>query len=159
MAGIRFPFLTYKHFTIDSMSYKSVLLAGIMLFVLLCCKKESVKSIPTISIGLISKVTSNSADCSGEIISDGGSAILSRGICWSAEENPTTSGNKTESGKGIGGFTSSLTGLEGGKIYYIKAYAVNSVGTAYSGQITLTTLSPAETKPLLFGLSWGGVVP
>ena len=87
----------------------------------------------------VSAITSNSATSGGSITSDGGSAITARGVCWSASQNPTIADNKTSNGTGAGSFTSSLTGLTPGATYYIRAYATNSIGTAYGNQVTTTT--------------------
>ena len=43
-------------------------------------------------------------------------------------------------GSGTGTYTSSLTGLTANTLYYVRAYATNSVGTAYGNQVTFTTL-------------------
>ena len=52
---------------------------------------------------------------------------------------PTTSDSKTNEGGGIGAFTSNLTGLRRGTIYYVRAYATNSAGTAYGEEKVLIT--------------------
>jgi hypothetical protein len=56
--------------------------------------------------------------------------------------NPTITDNKTNDGSGPGSFISSIAGLTSGATYYIRAYATNSVGTAYGNQITVVTLVP-----------------
>jgi hypothetical protein len=40
---------------------------------------------------------------------------------------------------GAGSFTSSITGLSPGTIYHVRAYATNSVGTAYGSDLSFTT--------------------
>ena len=93
----------------------------------------------------VSAITSNSATSGGSITSDGGSAITARGVCWSTSQNPTIADNKTSNGTGAGSFTSSLTGLTSGATYYIRAYATNSMGTAYGNQVTTTTTAALPT--------------
>ncbi len=95
----------------------------------------------------ISDTTYTSAVCGGNISSDGGSPITSRGVCWSTTENPTISSNKTINGSGTGLFTSNITGLTAGTTYYVRAYATNGVGTAYGNQQNFTT--PAYSLPTL----------
>ncbi|MCX6219519.1 MAG: hypothetical protein NTZ69_00845 [Bacteroidia bacterium] len=128
----------------------SVLLAGLTLALLICCKKDGTKTTPTpnptvtiaaITIAAATNITATTATSGGEVTSDGGATVTSRGVCWSAIQNPTTSDSKTSNSTGTGSFTSSLTGLSPGATYYLKAYAINSVGTAYSSQATLTTLA------------------
>ena len=83
-------------------------------------------------------ITSTNATSGGNITSDGGAAVTARGVCWSTAQNPTISDNKTSDGTGTGSFSSSLTGLSAGTIYYVRAYASNSVGTNYGTQISFT---------------------
>lgn len=75
----------------------------------------------------------------GTVTSDGGSAITSRGVCWSLTANPTISGSKTSDGTGTGSFISNITGLTANTTYHVRAYATNSTGTAYGADRTFTT--------------------
>ncbi len=75
----------------------------------------------------------------GNITNDGGSAVTVRGVCWSTSANPTISGNKTINGAGTGSFTSEIAGLAPNTRYHVRAYATNSVGTAYGTDRTFTT--------------------
>ena len=95
--------------------------------------------LPTVATDTASNITSTSATCGGNVTSNGGAAVTARGVCWSLSQNPTVSGNHTNDGTGIGGFTSSLTGLTSGTTYYVRAFATNSVGTAYGNQVVFTT--------------------
>jgi len=92
---------------------------------------------PVIITAAATNITQTTATCGGNIISDGGAAITSRGICWSTNQNPTTANNKTNDGTGIGSFTSSLTGLTAGTTYYLRAYSINSSGTAYGNEVII----------------------
>jgi len=47
-------------------------------------------SLPVIATRAISEITSTSAVCGGNISSDGGAAVTTRGVCWSTSQNPTT---------------------------------------------------------------------
>jgi len=126
--------------------YFSVVIVSLLLTMTLGCKKEVPKVVPSISTTTPTNITSSTADCGGVISADGGAPIASRGVCWSLNQSPTTSDNKTTDGKGIGSFTSSIIGLSPGSTYYVRAYATNSIGTAYGSQATITTTS---TVPLL----------
>lgn len=103
----------------------------------------------TLSIVTTADVTNialTTATSGGNISSDGGSAILQRGVCWSTATNPTIDDNKTLDGTGTGSFVSSITGLTASTLYYLRAYATNSVGTAYGAEIGFTT-ALANTSP------------
>lgn len=105
------------------------------------CKKEELKVAPTVTITAPTNITANSALVSSNITADGGSEVLSRGIVFGVNENPTTSDSKTTDGKGLGTFISSLTSLSPDTTYNLKSYATNAIGTAYSGQTSFKTLA------------------
>jgi len=96
---------------------------------------------PSVSIGQASNIKKNSFSVSGEIISTGGITLDDYGHCWSTSQNPTISDAKTSLGNKSteGFFNSDITGLDEGRTYYVRAYAVNSKGTSYSSQIAVTT--------------------
>lgn len=96
-------------------------------------------SLPSVTTSTISDITSSSATCGGNVTSDSGSAVTSRGVCWSIYQNPDITDNKTTDGNGIGGFISNMTGLSPGTTYYVRAYATNDSGTAYGAQVNFTT--------------------
>ncbi len=94
---------------------------------------------PAVITSLIISITPNSAVSGGEVTSDGGATVLSRGVCWSTSSNPTIDNLKTTDGSGTGSFTSNITGLTPGTSYHVRAYATNSVGTSYGADIPFTT--------------------
>ena len=106
------------------------------------------------SIFSINYLTSSSATSGGSISSDGGSVVSSRGVCWSETQNPSINNNKTIDGNGKGSFVSSISGLRENTTYYLRAYATNSVGTAYSNQISFKTTSYIPTSVLIGTQTW-----
>lgn len=97
------------------------------------------QTIPTITTNSVTSITTNSAISGGNVISDGGATVTSRGICWSTSINPTILNSRTIVGSGTGSFSSSITGLVSGTYYYVRAYATNSWGTAYGSSILFRT--------------------
>jgi hypothetical protein len=97
--------------------------------------------IPVVTTTAISSITTTTATGGGNVTSDGGALVTARGICWNTSVNPTTSNNKMTNGTGIGSFTSSMTGLTPNTTYHVRAYATNSVGTAYGSDVFFTTNS------------------
>jgi uncharacterized protein (TIGR02145 family) len=105
---------------------------------------------PALTTTAITGITQTTASGGGNISGDGGASVTARGVCWNTSTNPTiTLSTKTSDGSGTGSFTSSLTGLTAGTTYYVRAYATNSVGTAYGNEVSFTTSSATATLPTL----------
>lgn len=97
-------------------------------------------TLPILTTNSVTNITSTGAISGGNITEDGGSNITTRGVCWSVNQNPTIADNKTINGSGIGSFTSNLTNMvNSGTVYYIRAYATNSVGTSYGNELATGT--------------------
>lgn len=97
---------------------------------------------PTVYIGEISSVTNNSAHVYGSVTDDGGSTIMSRGVCWSTSHNPTINNqHMNDSNTGTGIIEMNITGLTPNTKYYVRVFATNSVGTSYSEEMSFTTQS------------------
>jgi hypothetical protein len=97
-------------------------------------------TLPTVTTTMpISSITTSSAAGGGKVISDGGSTVTARGVCWSTAANPTTASTCTANGSGIGAFTSNLSGLASNTLYYVRAFATNSVGTNYGRNVNFKT--------------------
>ena len=87
----------------------------------------------------VTEITSNSAICGGNVITDNGSAVTAKGVCWSTNQSPTIEDNKTTDGNGVGSFTSQIPNLVPNTQYYVRAYATNEAGTSYGKQKSFTT--------------------
>jgi hypothetical protein len=88
----------------------------------------------------VTAITSTTATSGGNVTADGGGAITERGICWSTSPNPEITDSKSWGGTGTGTFESSMAGLSANTLYYVRAYATNSVNTVYGTQVSFTTL-------------------
>jgi uncharacterized protein (TIGR02145 family) len=95
--------------------------------------------LPKLTTAPVTNITETTATGGGNVTSTGGAAVSVKGICWSLSQNPTTADSKTEDGSGAGIFTSSMTGLQPNKTYYVRAYAINSKGTGYGSQVSFIT--------------------
>ena len=98
------------------------------------------------------------AMCGGEVVSNGGLDIIERGICWSTQPNPTTTGNKLTAGTGMGEFECRVAYLFGNTTYYVRAFAANEAGMKYGNEVTFTTsphpnTAPEGAIPALFSIS------
>lgn len=87
-----------------------------------------------------SSILTTTATSGGTISSDGGASVTARGVCWSTTTNPTVNlTTKTSNSSGTGSFTSAMTGLSPGVVYYVRAYATNIISTYYGAETSFTT--------------------
>src|SRR5688572_11259138 len=124
-----------------SMILSSMVLLILTIFSLNCGKENSGNgSIATITNTQVVKVFQNSdtiITISANITSDGGFSITERGIVYSLTANPTVSDSKVTSATvGVGSFSGALPPITANTIYYARAYAINSVGTAYGEEVS-----------------------
>jgi len=98
------------------------------------CIQGEPSLLPILTTTPASEFTQTTALSGGNISDNGISTVIARGVCWSTFPNPTIDNNKTIDGSGAGTFTSTLTGLTLGVLYYVRAYATNDAGTAYGNQ-------------------------
>lgn len=116
--------------------------------------------IASVTTAAASSIMVNSATSGGSVLSDGGAAITSRGVCWSTSANPAISGSHTTDGSGTGSFISSITGLAPGTLYHVRAYATNSTGTYYGNDLQFTTpCGIISSFPWNEGFENGGTIP
>lgn len=101
---------------------------------------NQVQLVPTVTTNAITGITSIKADGGNTLVSDGGSAIVARGVCWSTSINPTISSAKTvQYGTLPGSQVSLITNLLPDTTYYVRAYALNYVGTGYGANVSFHT--------------------
>ncbi len=100
-------------------------------------------AVPSLITTDASGITQTTVTTGGTISNDGGATITERGIVYGTSTNPTTSSTKVTSGSGTGSFSINITGLTPNTTYYIRSYAINSVGTGYGNNITFQTSVPA----------------
>ena len=103
-------------------------------------EKISAGNLPTVSASLITNIEATSATAGGTVVWEGGSNVIGRGVCWSTEQKPDLNDEHTTDGSGTGSFASAMTGLIPDTIYYIRAYATNTFGTAYGDNQEFVTL-------------------
>lgn len=98
--------------------------------------------IPSVSTTAATNITQTSATTGGNVISDGGATIIKRGVCYGNTANPDTLGATIITTGTTGAFSANLSGLTPLATYYVRAFAVNSVGIAYGNQISFVAKDP-----------------
>jgi hypothetical protein len=120
-------------------------IAVTMLMVLSCSKSENntnqnpTTTNTTVKLPVLTTTAivlgPNSITGGGNVTSDGGGAITARGVCWAKTTNPTIANSKTTEAGTVGAFSSVIPRPAGtGNLYYVRAYATNSAGTAYGNE-------------------------
>lgn len=117
---------------------------------------KTAANLPTVITTSATIMGTTTAVGGGNITSDGGSAIIARGVCWDSSTGPTINGSKSPETGTASTFICAITGLTAGKTYYVRAYATNSAGTGYGNELTITTKS---TNGIIFNpnLTYGSL--
>lgn len=120
---------------------------------------SGVNTLATVTGGAASAITQTGATVAGGISSNGCSSITAYGIEFSttpgfANGTGTAAASTNLSG---GNFSSALSGLTQGTTYYYHAYATNGGGTAYSTELSFTTVSPNPTLSATALTAFGNV--
>jgi uncharacterized protein (TIGR02145 family) len=98
-------------------------------------------STPSVTTSFLTSVTTSSAVSGGNVTSDGGASITASGVCWSTSPNPTADlATKTTDGALKGTYTSEISALTANTVYYLRAYAKNSIGTSYGNELVFKTI-------------------
>lgn len=110
-------------------------------------------SIATMATGTKVNITTNSANLTGVIVNNGGSAITASGIIISLTTGATRFSALADSATNplvdAGSFNKTFSGLSLGTTYYYRSYAVNSIGTSYGPDSSFTTNSAAVVPTVL----------
>ncbi len=106
--------------------------------------------VPTVTMDSdVESLIEKTMTCEGTIQSTGkGKSIKSRGFCWSENnQSPTKSDSWKESGDHAETFFATIENIKGSTTYYIRAFAENEYGIAYS-ENTITYNSPLIWKEM-----------
>jgi len=122
---------------------KKMALFLVSLFMLVSCIKDSIL-LPVVTTSNVILITEYSAKVQGEIINDGGSILISYGICYGTDINPEISGTEItipvyDSLPVNESIEINLNNLIPNTTYFVKAYAGNKNGMSYGEQISFTT--------------------
>lgn len=124
-------------------------LAALLWLFIACSKKSSSTepaieettevTLPTVTADSIGDITLSAATYYGKITSNGGGAITDRGVYWGTSPHPTENKTAATNYRSDGGFTTSVKGLEPNTTYYVRGFATNSKGTAFTNDVQFTT--------------------
>ena len=103
------------------------------------CEWVSSADSPYVVTGNVASITRISAVCSGEVVWEGFSPMVERGICWDTLPEPTLAEGHIPSGEGSGTFSVTLSDLTPETNYYYRAYATTPCGTVYGESVRFTS--------------------
>lgn len=91
-------------------------------------------SVPELSTLDLVPNLNNSATLNCSISDDGGLSIIEKGFCWNTINTPTIEDNKLVIDDSSFDLFDDITNLNDTTTYYVRAYAINSMGIAYSNE-------------------------
>jgi len=94
----------------------------------------------TLSTDSVKNIGITNALMGGEITYDGGKVVTDRGIYFSLNKAPSIKDLKISVGNGEGKFAIVASQLKENTLYYVRSFAVNSIGIAYGNERNFTTL-------------------
>ncbi len=96
---------------------------------------------PVVSTIKITDVTINAATFHGELIKTGKLLITDYGFCWALHSIPTVNDIKISLGQtdSLQSFVATQTGLAENQSYYVRAFAINNLGTVYGEELSFKT--------------------
>ena len=74
----------------------------------------------------------------GEVANEGDEPVTERGICWGTTYYPSVTGPHTSDGSGKGYFTTVISDLQPGTLYYFRAYAGTQSGIRYGNTVSVS---------------------
>ncbi len=114
-------------------------LSAIILYLAIVQSCKENPTPPVLTTTDVTEITYTTATSGGTVTSDGGSPIVTRGICWSINPEPTVSDSLLIETGGLGAFTCNITQLSSNTIYFVRAFATNIDHVGYGNEVTFTT--------------------
>lgn len=116
----------------------------------LTVKATNATVLPTLNTLETTNITSSSAVLNAEILTSGVPSYSERGFVYALESNPTlenTIAQLTAKVTEENLYSATVTGLELGEEYYVRGYAINEAGVAYSTNVV--SFKPHQSLPEL----------
>ena len=101
--------------------------------------------IPVVQTGEVSNIHSRTVDAGGSVITNGGEKLISRGICYSEDPEPTIN-DYVSYASGALNYETELDKLVPFTTYYFRAFARNRFATSYGEIKKFETTGPPTVK-------------
>jgi hypothetical protein len=106
---------------------------------------------PTVTSSAATSIGTTTATLNGNVTSDGGATITERGFVYKTSSGVTIADNKTTVSGTTGSYSLGLSSLGVNVEYFFKAYAINSVNTTLSSELSFWTLANTPSAPTVNG--------
>lgn len=104
------------------------------------CKPDNGDSDVRVTTYTPQDITRYSAVCGGDVIVTQGLSLSSFGVCWSTERNPTAEDAHLSTTNWSEPYICTISGLEPGTKYHVRAYALRGLEYYYGDDKTFTTV-------------------
>lgn len=121
----------------------------VVIFLVGCKKENEVENILPEVQTIEATVTTGSVTLVGNVVKENGSAVVTRGFCWSRNPNPELNDSVEIAGMGPGEFTNTIGVFTSAETYYFKAFATNAMGTSFGEERSFTSQDPPPGDPTI----------
>jgi len=108
------------------------------------------KQLPVAITDSVNQIKSTSVRLNGRLTNDWGDVYTIKGFCYSNTPNPTIYNDTVSSGRGIGTYSATISGLNPLTTYYVRSFARNDLGISYGSEVSF------RTSQLAVGDFYGG---
>ncbi len=102
---------------------------------------------PTVTTVNVEGITSNQATIKGLITDEGGAPIKEKGVCWNTSANPDLNASHAQSDAPGENIQITITNLNSGTEYHVRAYAINREGFIGYGEDKVFTTGISAGSP------------
>ena len=101
--------------------------------------------VPAMTTNYVDNIGGTGATIHCSVVCNNGATVTDYGMCWNTTGNPTIGDQKQMAVLGTEDYEVTLTGLTPTTTYYVRAYAINSVGTGYGDVVIFVTATNLPT--------------
>lgn len=118
----------------------AAIMLTVAMFVIVGCNKQGDSDV-RVTTYTPQDITQTSAVCGGDVIVTQGLTLNELGVCWSTSSKPTVEDSHLSTSNWNEPYVCTITGLETGKTYHVRAYALRGLEYYYGEDKSFTTES------------------